>query len=46
MYYYPSDEKLILSAENPKYAPLVYVGEELNQITIIGKAVAFQSKVI
>ena len=46
VYYYPSDEKLILSAENPKYAPLVYVGEELNQIKIIGKAVAFQSRII
>ena len=46
VYYYPDDEKLILSAENPKYAPLVYVGEELSQIKIIGKAVAFQSRVI
>ena len=46
VYYYPSDEKLILSAENPKYAPLVYVGEELNQIKIIGKAISFQSRII
>lgn len=46
VYYYPSDEKLILSAENPKYASLVYVGEELNQIKIIGKAISFQSRII
>lgn len=35
--------KLVLSAENPAFAPLVFVGEELNQIHILGKAVAFQS---
>ena len=45
VYYYPDEGKLVLSPENPKYAPLVYVGEELNGIKIIGKAVAFQSKV-
>lgn len=43
VYYYKDDNKLILSAENPKYAPLVYVNEELNSIRIIGKAVAFMS---
>ena len=46
VYFYPNESKLILSAENPKYAPLVYVGAELDEITIIGKAVAFQSSVI
>lgn len=46
VYYYPEKEKLILSPENPKYAPLVYVGGELETIKIIGKAVAFQSAVI
>lgn len=46
IYYYPNEEKLILSAENPKYAPLVYVGEELNQIKIIGKAISFHSRII
>lgn len=34
---------LILKAENPKYQDLVYTGEELNNIRILGKAVAFQS---
>lgn len=46
VYYYPEASKLILSAENPKYAPFVYVGDELNEIKIIGKAVAFQSNII
>ena len=46
VYYYPDEEKLILSPENPRYAPLVYIGEELANIKIIGKAVAFQSTII
>ncbi len=43
VYYYPEEEKLILSPENPRYAPFVYIKEELNSIKILGKAVAFQS---
>ncbi len=43
VYYYPEDEKLILTPENPRYAPLVYLGKELDKIKILGKAVAFQS---
>lgn len=46
VYFYPEEGKLILSPENPRYAPLVYVKEELDHIKIIGKAVAFQSSVI
>ncbi len=46
VYYYPEEGKLILTPENPRYAPLVYVREELENIKIIGKAVAFQSSVI
>ena len=43
IYYYPEKNKLILNAENPKYEPLVYIGEELDHIHILGRAVAFQS---
>ncbi|HBL82274.1 MAG TPA: XRE family transcriptional regulator [Clostridiales bacterium] len=43
VYYYPDKNKLILNAENPAYEPFVYTEEELNQIKILGKAVAFQS---
>lgn len=42
------DEKkatLTLVAENPKYAPFVYQGAELENIKILGKAVAFQSNI-
>jgi len=46
VYYYPNEEKLILSPENPRYAPLVYFKDELMGIKIIGKAVYFQSKII
>lgn len=45
VYYYPDKGKLILQAENPKYEPLVYIKEELNEIRILGKAIAFQSDV-
>lgn len=44
VYYYPEQNKLILNPENPKYEPLVYVGQELDSITILGKAVAFIGK--
>lgn len=43
VYYYPEKEKLILSPENPKYEPLVFMGSELEEIQILGRAVAFQS---
>lgn len=46
VYYYPEKAKIVLNPENPKYEPLVYIGEELNEIRILGKAVAFQSSVI
>ena len=45
VYYDPGKHKLVLNAENPAYAPLVYVNEELDGIRILGKAVAFQSTV-
>ncbi len=45
VYYYKEDNLLQLVAENPKYKPLVYQGEELNHIRILGKAVYFMSAV-
>ena len=45
VYYYPDDNMLQLVAENPKYKPLVYQGEELNHIRILGKAVYFMSTI-
>ena len=46
IYYYPNEGKLVLSPENSRYAPLVFVGRELDGVKIIGKAVAFQSTII
>ena len=46
VYYYPKENKLILSPENAKYAPMSFSGKELDTINILGKAVAFQSRVI
>lgn len=45
VFYDPEKQKLVLQAENPKYAPLVYVGDELADVRILGKAIAFQSDV-
>ena len=43
VYYYPEEQKLALNAENPYYPPLIYIGEELDHIKILGKAIGFQS---
>ncbi len=45
IYYYPEKQKLILQSENPKYEPFVYVGEELQDIRIIGKALVLQTNI-
>ena len=45
VYYYPEEGKLILTAENPAYVPLVFSGTDLNSIHILGRAVAFQSRI-
>ncbi|MBQ8738352.1 MAG: helix-turn-helix domain-containing protein [Clostridia bacterium] len=42
-YYYPEKQMLILKPENANYEDMIFCGEELNNITILGKAVAFQS---
>lgn len=39
------DDHISLEPENPQYRPLVFWGEELNAIRILGKAVAFTSTV-
>ena len=43
--YKPEKNMLILKAENPKYDDFVYIGEELETIKILGKAIAFQSNI-
>lgn len=43
VYYNLEKNQVTLQAENPAYPPLTYVGDELKEIRILGKAVAFQS---
>ena len=43
VYRYPN--KIVLNPENPAYEPLVFTNEELVSLRILGKAVAFLSKI-
>lgn len=46
-FYYDKEASIVrLVAENPAYKTMVYSGEELNEIRVLGKAVAFQSDVV
>ncbi len=45
VYYYPEEQKLILTPENPNYVPLVFIGSELEKVHILGRAVAFRAKI-
>ena len=46
VFYHRNKNQLVLQAENAKYPPLTYSGDELNDIRILGLAVAFQSDVM
>lgn len=45
-FYYREQNLVILKPENPKYQDIILTGEQLNQVKVIGRAVAFQSDVI
>ena len=45
VYYDETAQELRLLAENPKYPTMVYTGEKLDHVHILGKAIAFQSDV-
>lgn len=45
-YYHKDKNMVILKYENPKYEDKIFIGEELNKIRVLGKAVAFQSNII
>lgn len=45
VYYYPEKSMLILKPENTAYQDFIYTDDELNNIRILGKAVAFLSQV-
>lgn len=42
--YFPDKNILVLKAENPKYEDLMYSGEELDHIRILGKVISFYSE--
>ncbi len=42
---YKQPDKLILQPENPDFEPIVYIGQELERVRILGKAVAFVSRI-
>lgn len=46
VYLYPDSNKLVLTPENAKYEPFIYIGEEINSVRILGLAVAFTSAVV
>ncbi len=43
--YNPASKTLILSPANDAYAPFVFVGDELDRVRILGRAVAFTSAI-
>ena len=45
-FYYRDQNLVILKPENPKYQDIILTGDQLNQVRVIGRAVAFQSDVI
>ena len=46
VYYDESAQVLKLLSENPKYPTMMYDGERLSHVHVLGKAIAFQSDVI
>lgn len=45
VFYYRDSNKLVLHPANPNYEPLVYTGPELDEIRILGRAVAQLRKI-
>ncbi len=44
-YHYADKAMIILKSENPKYEDQIYTGSELEKVSVIGKAVGFQSNI-
>lgn len=40
------EDRIVLEPENPMYRPLIFWGEEMNSIRILGKAVAFTGTLV
>lgn len=41
--FYKYGDRIVLRAENRNYADMEFIGEEMNKVRVMGKAVAFQS---
>ena len=46
VFFYPDEQKLTLMPLNPDYEPLVYIGEQLQTVRIMGLAVAVHSSLL
>ena len=44
LYYYADKNKIVLFHENPDFEPMVFIGEEINDIHILGRAVGYTSR--
>lgn len=42
-YYYKNKDLVILKPENPEYEDMIYTGQEIDAIKVLGQAVSFQS---
>ena len=45
IYYTPSSDRITLRACNPMYPDMEYEGDKLDEIEVLGKAVAFTSTI-
>jgi repressor LexA len=46
VFFYPEKQKLMLVSDNPAWEPFLYVGEELENVRILGLAVAAQTNLL
>jgi repressor LexA len=44
-YYFPDQDRVILAAENPAFPPMIYEGQAISGIRVLGEAVAYQSRI-
>ena len=44
-YYYPDQNRVILASENPAFPPMIYEGQAISGIRVLGEAVAYQSRI-
>lgn len=44
--FYKDVDRITLVADNPNYPPLIFQGEELERVHVMGKAIEFKSKIV